>query len=302
MGAVVRAVMHQAPNGVQLTVPTYIEGNDEVVHPSVVDAGSGGWNGHRWWMAATPYPASDNTKENPSIWVSDDRVTWTVPAGGTNPVAPFPGSGYNSDPHLVLHAGTLHLFWRYFGADEYIKHRSSTDGVTWSSETTVLTSDFTISRPISPAVVRGSDGTWRMWAIDIIKIGDGLGGMGLWTASAPTGPWTFVGDTTLTAPSGKELWHVDVVEHGGLYQALVMVTNPGSAGGGGQLYIATSPNGTTFTRYDQPTMWGRSDQWDGSIYRASWLARDDDEDTWDIWYSGLGGGVGWGIGHTTIDR
>lgn len=35
----VRALQVDAP----LDIPTYPEGNSEIVHPSVVDAGAGGW-------------------------------------------------------------------------------------------------------------------------------------------------------------------------------------------------------------------------------------------------------------------
>ena len=49
------------------TTPTY-DGSGQGMHPSVYDAGAGEtWNGHRYWMAMTPYPNNDSTKENPSI-------------------------------------------------------------------------------------------------------------------------------------------------------------------------------------------------------------------------------------------
>lgn len=288
-----------------LTIPTYIEGNDEIVHPDVVDAGPGGWNGYRWWLAATPYPDSNNFHENPCIWASHDRLTWVVPPGGSNPVEPAPGlegQGYNSDPDIVLHDGTMYLFWRTFFGSEYIRLRTSPDGITWTAKQNLIVNNVAESRPCSPAVVRDADGTWRMWCIDILLNGDGLGGMVMFTADDPEGPWSAAVDCDLLAPTGKELWHLDVHAREGVYHALVMVTNVNASGAGGQLYAATSTDGETWERDAAPLLIGRPGQWDPNIYRATWLQRGPLSNLWDIWYSALAGPQGWAVGHTTIAR
>ena len=71
-----------------LVTPTY-DGSGQVVHPDVVHV-PGGWNGYEYWMGMTPYPNSNDDFENPSVLASNDNVTWVVPPGVTNPLAPEP--------------------------------------------------------------------------------------------------------------------------------------------------------------------------------------------------------------------
>jgi hypothetical protein len=95
-------------------------------------------------MAFTPFP--DDTRENPSIVVSQDGIRWLVPDGATNPVVSAEevrraGYRYNSDPELVLTAdGQMLLYYRPFsgGGNEAIFCKRSRNGVAWSSGRTVL--------------------------------------------------------------------------------------------------------------------------------------------------------------------
>src|SRR5690606_32809932 len=131
-----------------------------------------GFGGHRYWLAATPYPLADNDFENPCLWVSADGWTWSVQAGVENPVEPMPPTGYWSDTHLVLHDGTLHLFFRGVNVDgtdqDEVYLRTSQDGVTWTEKVSVVGDSVATRRFLSPAVVPGEDGIWRMWVVDIV--------------------------------------------------------------------------------------------------------------------------------------
>lgn len=296
VGASASAVNAGAP----LAITTYVAGHDEITHPDVVDAGVDGWNGYRYWLAATPYDGTDTSIENPSIWCSTDGDAWVVPTGATNPVIATPASGYNSDTDLVLDGDTLHLFWRTYGnggagAEEQIKHASSTDGVNWGAATAVVENDETVRRPLSPAVVKCSDGTWRMWAIDILP--DALRHKTLmWTASAAEGPWTGPTECDMVSPTGsKQLWHLDVAERDGRYWALVNVTDRDTSGGG-QLYVASSDDAVTWEMFERPTLVGTGG-WDQSIYRACW-ASTAVAGEWDCWYGAFG--ADWLIGRTSI--
>ena len=94
-----------------LTLPTP-DGLGQMVHPDVWDFGTA-WNGWRYWLAITPYSNTDATTENPCILVSNDKTTWSIPSGGSNPIDPAPGGGrYNSDDDLWYEGGTLYCFWR----------------------------------------------------------------------------------------------------------------------------------------------------------------------------------------------
>jgi len=284
-----------------LSVPTYVASNEEAVHPDIVDAGSA-WNGYRYWMAFTPYPASDSADENPSIVASNDGRTWVEPTGITNPVEAQPaGSGeYNSDTDLVLHDGTLFLFWRAYlpssgaGQEERIRYRTSIDGVSWSASTDLIVNDATVRRLVSPSVVQESDGTWSMWAVDIVPATNVVVRL---TADDLTGPWSSPAAVTGATEPGRDPWHVDVVRDGSTYRMLLNTVDLGTSGTGGRLLLGSSADGDAWTMLGWPVMTARTGAWDSSfVYRASGLMRGDGGI--DVWYSAKGSL--WGIGRTVI--
>src|SRR5665811_1020284 len=85
-----------APSALSTPVPYF---GTEMVHPDVY-FNPAGWNGHKFWMAATPYAGTDSAYENPSIYYSDDGQSWNTPVGLTNPVVVKPAGGYNSDTDI----------------------------------------------------------------------------------------------------------------------------------------------------------------------------------------------------------
>jgi hypothetical protein len=232
-----------------LTIPTY-EASGVCTHPSVV-LFENGWNGYNYWMAFTPYPGQDSAYENPSIVASLDGVTWEVPAGLTNPIDPYPGAlSYNSDTHLVLgRDGYLYCFWRQFLNSATLKERiyflRSLDGVTWGDKTLIWSTDHTVQRLMSPALIEEVDGSWRMFAIDIIPSPNNVVTT---TASTLTGTWAAT--TTVTGVSvgaGRDPWHIDAHKIGGEYVLLVDDATLGASGTEGDLYRAVSRTGTAFT-------------------------------------------------------
>ena len=73
-------------------------------HPKVIFF-SKFFNGYKYWMAYTPYPKADATKENPCIIVSNDLIHWITPQGMINPLdAPIISNSlsYNSDTHFLF--------------------------------------------------------------------------------------------------------------------------------------------------------------------------------------------------------
>lgn len=102
-------------------------------HPSVVYVVEG-WNGHKYWMAQTPYPPFivdpyRDYFELPCIHYSDDGVHWApIPS---NPIEvltkeEIEDHNYYSDPHLVLRDGKLELYYRF----TYLKDRQLIDNKT----------------------------------------------------------------------------------------------------------------------------------------------------------------------------
>ena len=189
------------------------DGDDMAYHPSVVKFDNE-WNGYKYWIAFTPYPNSDVTKENPVINVSNNLSEWYVPIGLTNPIDlpnPSDENHYNSDTHLIYNPeeNRLELFWRYVCDDGgnigsvTIFRSVSYDGVRWEPKTTFLfLSDRRKYDYVSPSIIL-ENGVYRMWYVDVDKkayyaeIQDGV-----------------IGESTpMNIPFKDNLvpWHIDVI-------------------------------------------------------------------------------------------
>jgi hypothetical protein len=195
-----------------LDIPTY-DGSGQAVEPTVLEFPKP-WNGHRFWMAMSPYPNADASLENPSIVVSDDGLAWSVPDGLVNPLAkPTPNeSGHLDDATIVYDDGSDEL-WLYYLSDE----RGDADGSG--------TSDGNGSRPNGgpgegslgagnrPEVDAGAapppnvETLWRMRSPDGVH----------WTSpeSVLSGsPFPFVSPSVAKVGSTFLLWTVEVPEQG----------------------------------------------------------------------------------------
>lgn len=217
------------------------------VHPDVVDAGAGKWNGWRYWMVYTPYWRAAARYENPVILVSNDGHNWVEPAGITNPIDPDPtGTPINSDPDMLLVGGTMYCYYRQHDATsntEQIMLRTSTDGVTWSAETTVL--DTTAQalgdrdNVISPGIVHtGTQFVMFYTNSGVLKRRTSTDGT-TWTAEAAC---------TGAIPASS---HVDAIYSGGRYHLLLQTVGDTGLNEGGQgartIVLAKSTDGVAFT-------------------------------------------------------
>lgn len=278
---------------VYLTTPTP-DGTGNATHPDVIDMGTA-WNGYRYWMALTPFHASDSTIENPSILVSNDNLTWVVPPGGSNPIDPQPSTGYNSDPDLILVGGTLYLIYRMTAASsplptgDVIYCRTSTDGVTWSAETMIL--QTAANACLSPTIIY--DGTqFVMYSVNDSAPPEWVEKR---TASSITGTWSAPSTVAITWPGTRTPWHIDATISAG---KTYLIINEGSSGGQGLYFsVASSPDGSTFTLSGllmNPSLTG----WDNvRIYRASGTISGANLR---LWYSANGASSDWHVGYTTI--
>lgn len=293
-----------APNAVaSLTIPTY-DSSGEAIHPSVWDFGSP-WNGYRYWMAFTPYPGSDEDFENPSIVASNDRVTWVVPPGLTNPIVADPGgSAFNADPELVYDAANAQLVLIYSTYDGSTNKtwyaRTSSDGVTWSGASTLFVTAIATENPLSPSVRKTGASEWTMWYINSVASPN------TWvTRTSTTATGTYSSATARTVngiPTGWDLWHACVVEDpGGVYRGVFAMCNRGGNGTGRikqMVGSAATAHGTWTLRRHVLLTPGVSGRWDDfATYRSSIVM---DGDICRMWYSGNNGDVPpvWGTGYT----
>lgn len=288
----------RAPNA---PAPLAMPGDGELVHPSVVHV-PGGWNGHAWWMAATPYPDSDAAQENPSLFCSDDGVAWQVPKGVSNPLVPRPKEArrYNSDPHLVLDpGGDLLLFFRTAGGDrgDVLWLMRSRDGARWSAPRKILETPLEDERQLSPAVLRQGDG-WAMYYVDASAYPYAVRRR---TAPKPEGPWSPPRDVTgLAAPRDRMLWHLDAFRDGDATLLLLDTTAVYRTREGGALTLAVSHDGLAFTQAAHPVLEG-GPGWDRSLYRSCCVpVREGGMVSYRFWYSAWGPERGWRLGVTAL--
>lgn len=153
-----------------LTSP-YIDLENSLLHPSVVYFPSG-WNGYKYWMVCTPLPQGIGDPvnyENPSLYVSNDSVTWAIPDGVTNPIVPYNNElGWNSDPYLYYENDTLYcIFRKYIGSNDHLYYTKSNNGITWDAAT-LLKSAVGLSKLMSPSIVK-RDNTYYLFVHEAVS-------------------------------------------------------------------------------------------------------------------------------------
>ena len=195
-----------------------VEGYSAYVHPKVLDTGTPGWNGYRYWMSNTNYPGTNDEVENPAIFVSNDGTAWAN--AGSNPVIPKPadwqaGRVYNNDSHTLLYDGVMYLYWRVYHLNTPPRERlmcaHSSDGLTWSEPQMIfgLHEDWD-NGLLSPVIERG-EGLFYMWSMRDRTTPTTCV---LRTSSHPLGPWSDPVTTNLALPASagsRRLWHMDCV-------------------------------------------------------------------------------------------
>lgn len=279
---VTSAVAPVANGANPVAITTYVGAPNAIVHPSLLFF-EDGWHGWRYWMAYTPFNNADNALENPSIAVSNDGDTWTVPAGLTNPVIPYPGSGYyNADPNLFMSPdGRMCMVWKAsMGAAKETRLTTSRDGVTWSSSVLLFSDSF---ENVSPTVLY-DNGVYRMWTV---QHHTDPNVMFLRTATAPEGPWSAPVACTITGAPGVQPWHMDIKRVGQQYHCVMQME-----------WTGTWPNSLLFGKSNDGLAWefanfplippGITPQ--SAFYKPAILPKITPQGlAYDMWYSEMGG-------------
>jgi hypothetical protein len=235
---------------VPVSLHTY-DGSDQAVHPDVLVR-----SGDRLplAMAFTPYPFGNATLEDPSLVESGNARHWQVPAGVTNPLARST-SGHLSDPDLVRHpvTGAERMYYREVAAGRNRIHLlESVDGVTWTPRGVVL--DVPSHQALSPAVVAGTP--WRMWSVNAGFPGCSAASTVVELRTSTDGlNWGDPAAVDFAIP-GQVVWHLDVqwVPSRGEYWALANTYATGGTCVTRALFVATSPDGITWSVRPQPVM------------------------------------------------
>ena len=274
-----------------LTTPTYDE-SGEAIHPDVY-YNADGWNGKKYWMAFTVCTAGAIETENPSILCSDDGQTWTVPVGLTNPVIAYPGGTYwNADTDLIVDGnGVMWMIYKLEGGVlEGIYETHSSDGVTWSTPTRILTwiDPLVI---VSPSIVW--DGAqYLMFSVRATSSVDPNSYVERRTASAITGTWSDPVTVSMTLPSSVAPWHPDMIVDGARIYTVV------SSNFNNAITFGYSDDwGLTWSMAGRGVLVKKAASWDSyQIYRSSIVRT---ATGFDLWYSG-DNGTAYHIGFTKI--
>ena len=273
------------PPSVRLLSLETFDGSGQAVHPDAAVTPFG-WGGSETELFATPYPNSDATKENPSLYGKRSALEWPVPPGVVNPIA-HPNGGYLSDPDEVFNPETneLWLYYRAVNSENEIFLIRGGAPTLWSPPTLVVHGvNHTV---VSPTVVRRGQGDWLMWSVNSGTSGcAGPSTTVELRASVDGVHWSHPTTTDLT----EELafaWHIDVqwIPAKAEFWAIYNVKVPGSCTTAA-LHFAKSVDGVHW-QIQPGAVLSRSiiPAFEDIVYRGS-LLYDQATDAVTLWYSG----------------
>lgn len=254
-----------------------VYGDKEAYHPKILSFNNK-WNGYLYWMSYTPYPDSDEQKENPHIVASNDMINWEVPNGLVNPLDDVEGDNhkqYNSDSHLVYvdDTDTLECYWRYVNDEDgsvTIYKRTTKDGSNWTEKQIASYSKNRKQKDwVAPAVIY-ENGIYKIWYVDhdlVIRYAE---------AKPEDENWKDIKKIDLEYPKKLQPWHLDVVKTDKGYEMLLMAFENWEKRGVANLYHTSSKDNKTWSKCKtiiKPT--SKTDYWDNrGIYRSSMIKKD----------------------------
>lgn len=270
-------------------VTSYEAGNNQPTHPSVKFFPEG-WNGHKFWMAYTPYPNSNDAFENPCITYSDDGINWSE-EGISNPIQNKPSNGYNSDTHLVVNNNVLECWWReVIGGTTYIKRKKSSNGIAWGAEETLFNAGLLDA--LSPVVIY-DEGKYKIWVVyrrECLKYYESTDGTN----------WQYIRDINVTTlePNWK-VWHIDIIRNeNGEYEFVGCYQNNGEFDQNNFIFYAKSKDNITYSIPIKILGNGYPDSFDElELYRPCLCI--DGRGNYRMYYGAQKTGRKWGIGLVT---
>lgn len=266
------------------------DGTGNCTHPSVLRFRVP-WNGYKFWMAMTPY--ADTTQENPSIYGSNDGITWEVPKGVTNPLFPAPEgtpANYNSDTNLIFDKNNnkLIMYFREFKDKKVTIYRTeSTNGVSWTDKTICNFDDESID-PLAPCVIK-TDKYYMFigYNFGFFESVDGLN-------------WSNFKKCKTNIDMTGILWHVDVAVTESKFRMVAAVYQKGkNTANETQLYYADSEDMIDWTFDDMPLIPRNPDKvmYDERVYKSCCVYYGEELF---LYVSGLTSSKGERIGYTKV--
>jgi hypothetical protein len=211
-----------------------------------------------------------------------------VPPGLANPIDAAPGGGsYNSDTDAIMVGATMWLTYRQTGGNDVIYARTSTDGITWSAEQTLLDTGVHNACLSQALIYDGS--LYHMYSINAVS---GTHTLERRTCATINGTWS----APATISTGAlNPWHINVIRDtdGTLYSVLTIETSY-------YLYFGFSRDNGLNWQWSSGTLLTNvaSGGWpDGNVYRSSIVRT---ANGFDLWYSGKTAAGVWGTAFARI--
>lgn len=276
-----------------IVTPTY-DGSGQVVHPDVL-VFLNKFRGKTYVLCVDPFPGGDNQKENPSIIVSERKASGFVETLEEeripNPISGTPEPGwFNSDSDIIYWKDKFWLYWRAGHLSDYYRElilRMSEDLVNWNSKRIVYSYNSKgAHRYCSPAFIPERkflsvlmcDATDRSLHLFETKDGENL---------------TYKQRCNFTLPSGRSLWHIDVVKlSNGEYWALACERR-------GSLWFAKSRDRINWLVHYPPVLQPKEGSWDcARIHRTTFAVYNS---RIMVWYCAHNESGTWHCGYTESD-
>lgn len=253
---------------------------DDLIHPCVRYV-EGGFQGHDWWMVATPYRGNDASMENPILFYGDSREGGLPPLEWTSSaiVEDTPSQGYNSDGALLAKDGKLWVFWRENHTLDCYSHnyhratfgRVTSDGISFSDKK-IFAGEITTTQDseLCPIVISRENDIYLYGANYTFKPKRRPSGIAIWGLEGnDLDNHEFVKKETgnLETPKGFKFWHFDLFSHSGFYYC---VATPERADA---IFLGMSQDGVNYKFWSTPLLTskgtGRS-----YFYKPSALVKD----------------------------
>lgn len=260
-------------------------GDNHPTHPKVL-AFKKKWHGYKYWMTYSPYPHSDDSRENPHIKVSNDLVHWEDPKGFKNPLDDTPEDYekeviYLSDPHLVYNKdlNQLECYYRKVDKknDEMILYRRTTkNGVKWNEREVVLTTKISEKDYVSPAIIY-DEGMYKIWYVD-------KSNTVCYAESEDGYEYSDCKKIKLKYPAPVKTWHLDVIKTDYGYEMITVALHSWTDRGNMNIYYFKGKSETKFKKGSiilRPTL----TSWDNrGMYRSSFIY---ENGIYYLFYSGI---------------
>lgn len=268
----------------ELDLPTY-DDSRQVVHPDYVATPVDAFR-HVHHLAITPYPFGDASRENPSYFVGERMDLFGLEDGAPNPLV-RPTAGHLSDPDLlyVPESGELWLYYRQVTSENVIFLIRTTDGRRWSAPVEVIRAPN--HQVVSQTIVRRAPGDWWMWAVNAGSEGCSAPAADLEVRRSMDGIHWSEPEPTPVGGINRWPWHVEVqwLPSRNEFWALYNVKGNGDCATPA-LFLATSPDGYTWTVLDRPVLTrGTIPSLTDIVYRSS-FSYEPERDAIVFWFSG----------------